>query len=83
MTDDPALRTCGWCRGQFPPTRAWQKYCTSSCKNSANMRRQTNKRKGEDKPVTAMWTGGPGGASRRKHPPARDVTFEDYLREAS
>ena len=28
-----------------------------------------------------MWTGGPGGPARRTHPPARDVTFEDYLRE--
>lgn len=78
---DPTLRICEWCRGEFIPTRAWQKYCTPSCKNGANARRQLNKAKGEDKPVTAMWTGGPGGASRRKYPPARHVDFADYLRE--
>ena len=78
---DPAIRTCGWCRGAFTPTRAWQKYCTPSCKRGANSRRRLNKANGENKPVTAQWTGGPGGASRRKDPPARSVTFEDYLRE--
>ena len=80
MTDP--TRVCGWCRGPFVPTRPWQRYCTPSCKNGARTRRALNKKRDEpDRPVTALWTGGPGGPARRKHPPARILTYEDYLRE--
>ena len=45
--------TCGWCRGQYTPNRAWQKFCTPPCKRSARSRRTLNKAKGETKPETA------------------------------
>ena len=73
--------TCGWCRGEFTPNRAWQKFCSPPCKRSARARRVLNTTKNQNQPVTAQWTGGPGGPARRTHPPARIVTFSDYLAE--
>ena len=29
------LKVCSYCGGQFPPTKAWRRFCSPQCKNAA------------------------------------------------